>query len=110
VKSQLPVVHAVALAPVGLGHALHRAPHEFVLLSSTQTPPQLCVPVGQAPHGAFAAMQAPLQSCWGAAQLPPHFWPSHVAVPPVMLPQAMHEDGPHEPTSASLTHLPPHAW
>jgi hypothetical protein len=73
VKSHAPVVHAVALAPVGLGHALHRVPHEFVLLSSTQTPPQSCVPPGQAAQGAFMAMQAPLQSIWFAGQVPPHF-------------------------------------
>lgn len=37
----------VWLAPVGFVHALHSVPHEFVLVLSTHTLLQLCVPV---PH------------------------------------------------------------
>ena len=55
-------------------------------------------------------MHAPLHSTRGLAHEPPHFVPSHVAVPFVMAAQGMHDDDPHEPTSLLLTHLVPQRW
>ena len=107
----MPDVHVVWLAPAGFGQAVQSEPHEFVLVLSTQTPLQLCVAVAQGPHAALAATHTPLQS-WGSAlgQVPPHFVPSHVAVPPVIAGHAEHDDEPHEPTSILLTHFVPHRW
>jgi hypothetical protein len=111
-KSQVPLaVHDVPVAPVGLGQALQFIPHELVLVLSTQTPLQLCVPLGHWPAQAcVAGMQVPLHRIWLAAHWPPHLVPSHVDWPFVMSGQAVHDDDPHEPTSLLLTHLLPHGW
>lgn len=46
VKSQAPAVQVVLAEPAGAGQAVHRVPQEFVLVSESHTPPQLCEPVG----------------------------------------------------------------
>ena len=107
VKSHAPEVHRVWLAPVGLVQALHCVPQEFVLVLSAQMLLQLCVLAGHAPQAWADATQAPLHTFMLAGQLPPQFEPSHVAVPPVMLGQAEHDEAPHEPTSLLLTHVVP---
>jgi len=107
VKSQVVPSHEVWLAPFGLGQALHNFPHELVLLMSTHTSPQLCVPARQPPQSWPEGVQAPLQRTCPAGHIPPHFWSSQVAVPPVMFGQASHDDGPQDRTSLLLTHLFP---
>jgi hypothetical protein len=84
VKSQVEPSQVVWLAPFGLGQAPHNVPHELTLLLSTQTPLQLCVPVGHPPQTWPEGMQAPLHRICPVGHIPPHFWPSQVAVPPVM--------------------------
>ena len=108
VKSHAPEVHVVWLAPVGFVHAVHSVPHEFVLVLSTQMLLQLCVPAGHAPQAALESTQAPLHTFMLAGQVAPQLVPSQVAVPPVMLGQAEHDEAPHEPTSLLLTHFVPH--
>jgi hypothetical protein len=46
VKSQAPAVQVVPADPTGAGQALHLVPQEFVLVSESHTPPQLCEPLG----------------------------------------------------------------
>jgi hypothetical protein len=88
--------------------ALHRIPHEFVLVLSTQMLLQLCVAAGQAPQAWLEGMQAPLQRLCPMGHVPPQVVPSHVALPPVMLGHAKQDDAPQEPTSVLLTHFVPH--
>jgi hypothetical protein len=110
VKSQVVPSHVVWVAPVGFTQAEQLAPQVLVSLLLTHVPPQLCVPVGQGPHAALPATQAPLQTTWVPAHVAPHFVPSQVAVPPAIAGHAVHDEAPHEPTSLLLTHLVPQRW
>jgi hypothetical protein len=108
VKSHSVPSHVVALAPVGFGHAVHDVvPHEFTLVFIAQKPLQSCVPAAHVPQTSAAPMHTPLQSFISAGQAGTHAVPSQVAVPPIGMGQAAHDEVPQLPTSLSLTHLAP---
>jgi hypothetical protein len=93
-------------APCGLGQDVHRVPQEFGLLSGEQTPLQLWEPAGHCElQAALASMQVPMHSFCVPGQLPPHTPVEQVAVPPVMVGQAVQEL-PQLAESVSLRHLP----
>ena len=101
----------VAIEFSGGMQAVHIVPHEFVLVSSTHRPLQLCVPDGQVLLHAIAfGIQAPAQSFIPVGQLPPQLVPSHVAVPPVGATQAVQDDKPQFDVSMSETHCPLQLW
>ncbi len=101
-----PELQPLLDAPVGLAQAVHSVPQEFGLLSGEQTPLQLCEPDGHCElHAALASMQVPLHSFCVPGQLPPHTPAVQVAVPPVMVGQAVQEL-PQLAGSLSLKHLP----
>jgi hypothetical protein len=92
----------------GSAQRVHRAPQLLTLLSASQKPLQLCVPVVHIPlHALVGSMHAPLQSCM-LPQFGTHASPSHDAVPPIGTWQGVHELTPQLLTSMLLTHVPPH--
>jgi len=106
-----PVAQPLLDAPVGLGHEVHRVPQEFGLLSGEQTPLQLWEPAGHCElQAALASMQAPMHSFCVPVQLPPQTPAAeHVAVPMVMVGQAVQEL-PQLAGSVLLRHLPAQEW
>ena len=102
----------VALAPVGLGHAVHDVvPQVSALVLAAQIPAQLCVPAGHTPeHAAAASMQVPAQSFMPVGQAGRHVVPSQVTLPPVGIVHAVHEVVPQLPTSRLLTQRLPQVW
>jgi hypothetical protein len=111
VKSQIVPSQVVALAPVGLGHDVHKVPHESMLALDLQSPWQLWVPAGQVPsHAAVLAMHAPAQSFIPAGHAGTQAVPSQVTVPPIGSWQLMHDVVPQLPTSRLLTQRPAQRW
>lgn len=102
---QAPAEQPVLEAPWGSGHAVHRVPQEFVLVSWAHTPLQLCEPVGQLPQAAVASTQAPLQSFCVPVQAPPQAPAVQVGEPLVIAGQGV-QDVPQLPGSLLLRHLP----
>jgi hypothetical protein len=98
----------VASEAVGGVQGEQDVPHEVVLLLGTQFPPQSCEPDGQTPlHALSFPMQLPAHNFDPFGQVAPHLVPSHVALPPMGMGQALH-DVPHVFGSLSLTHASPH--
>lgn len=110
VKSQVVPLQVAALAPAGFGQAWQLVPHESTLRFMAQMPLQSCVPVGQVPHTALVAMQAPAHSLVSMGQVGTHAVPSQPTVPPAGIWHAVHDVVPQLPTSLLLTHLPPQTW
>jgi hypothetical protein len=112
VKSHAVPLQVVALAPVGLGHAVHKVvPQVSTLVFNAQMPPQLCVPAGHTPeHAAAMSMHVPAHSFIPDEQAGIHAVPSHVTVPPIGAWHAVHDVAPQLPTSALLTQRPPQVW
>jgi hypothetical protein len=112
VKPQVDPLQFVEVAPVGKGHPVHDVVPQLptsVLLA--QMPEQSCVPLGQTPlHAELLGMQVPAQSFMLAGQAGTHCVPSQVTEPPVGCMHGAHDEAPQLPTSALLTHLPPHRW
>jgi hypothetical protein len=112
VKPQVDPLQLVEVAPVGKVHAVHDVVPQLptsVLLA--QMPEQSCVPLGQTPlHAELLGMQVPAQSFMLAGQAGTHCVPSQVTEPPVGCMHGAHDEAPQLPTSALLTHLPPHRW
>lgn len=107
-----PVQVAEPLAD-GAGHDTQLAPQKVVLVSGWQMPLQLCVPVGQGPHGVFVGIHAPAHTFVPLGHAGWHARPSQVAVPPIGTSQGIQEVlsfGPHVATALLSTHLPPHWW
>jgi hypothetical protein len=102
----------VDVAPVGKVHAVHDVVPQLptsVLLA--QMPEQSWVPLEQTPlHAELLGMQVPAQSFMLAGQAGTHCVPSQVTEPPVGCMHGAHDEAPQLPTSALLTHLPPHRW
>jgi hypothetical protein len=110
VKPQLvPLQVGVAFATAG--HALHEAPHEFVLELLRHWPLQLCVPPGQTPLQAWPfGMQSLAQSLYPPGHTAPHAPPVQVALPPVGTEQGVHE-APHDEIELLSAHtVPLHRW
>jgi hypothetical protein len=112
VKSHAVPSQVLALAPVGLGHAVHDVvPQVSTLVLVAQIPAQLWVPVAHTPeHAAAASMQVPAHSFMPVGQAGRHAVPSQVTVPPAGSAHAAHEVAPQLPTSRLLTQRPPQTW
>lgn len=96
-------------APAGTGQTTQDGPQPVTSFAAKQKPLQGWVPVGQEPAQlTFAAMQTPSQSTLGAGHLPPHDFPSQVALPPCGTAHAVHAV-PQLLMSSLRTQLPPHA-
>jgi hypothetical protein len=110
VNEQVVPSHADWSAPVGIGHVVQDDPHELTLVLGAQTFWQLCVPMGHCPeHGRFAATQAPRHRTRVPGHDPPHMPAVQVAVPFVIMGQAVH-DVPHVAGLELLTQLPLQLW
>jgi hypothetical protein len=110
VKPQVLPLQLVEVAPLGKGHAVHdvvpQLPTSVLLL---QMPEQSWLPLGQTPlHDVLLAMQVPAHSFMLDGHVATHCVPSQVTEPPVGCVHAVQDDVPQLPTSALLTHLPPH--
>jgi hypothetical protein len=112
VKSHAVPSQVVALAPVGLGHAVHDVvPQVLTLVLVAQIPEQLCVPVAQTPEQAAAwAMQVPAHSFIPDGHAGKHAVPSQVTLPPAGSVHAAHDVAPQLPTSWLLTQRLPQRW
>ena len=110
VKPQVVPSQLFEVAPVGKGHAVHDVvPQLATSVLLAQMPEQSWVPLEQTPlHAELLAMQVPAQSFMLAGQAGRHCVPSQVTEPPVGCMHAVHDEVPQLPTSALLTHLPPH--
>ncbi len=87
---------------------MHDVPQPFTSVRKGQRSPQTCRPVGHPPaQGALASMHAPWQSCRPFEHMPPHDFPSHVAMPSVGASHGVQE-APQVWTSLSETQPPGH--
>lgn len=101
-----PLLH-VAVALSAVGHGTQDLPHELTSVSSAQSPAQSCRPAAQTPaHASLELMHLPAHSFLPSGQVPPHFVPSHVAVPSIGASHAEH-DWLHVAGSRSETHASP---
>jgi hypothetical protein len=110
VKSQL-VPSQVADEYWGTGHGLHDwVPQPFTLVSSRQTPEQLCVPPGHCPeHAIPSGRHVPTHGRWPCGHIGVHWPPTQSTVPPVGAVHGLH-DCPQVEAEVSLAQSAPHGW